>query len=87
MNRAEKMDAHSEFEPRTRHLSLVTPAGNNSHWDGTENADVELKLSFGQTTLIYQSLQAVKALGAFAPQDELLQDTLHLVDLALEEGF
>jgi hypothetical protein len=87
MNRAEKMNAHSDFEPPTRHLSLVAPAGNNSHWDGTKNAEVELKLSFGQATLIYQSLQAVNALGAFAPQDELLQDTLHLVDLALEEGF
>jgi len=86
MNRAEKIDADSEFETRTRHLSLVTPAANNSHWDGGEGADVELKLSFQQLTLIYQSLQAVKTLGALAPQDELLQDTLHLVDLALDKG-
>jgi hypothetical protein len=87
MNRPEKIDAHSEFETRTRHLSLVTPGGNNSHWDGGESADVELEISFRQLTLIYQSLQAVKTLGAFAPQDELLQDTLHLVDLALDKGF
>jgi hypothetical protein len=87
MNRPEKVDAHSEFEPVTRHLSLVTPDGNTSHWNGGESADVELRLSFRQLTLIYQSLQAVKALGAFAPDDELLQDTLHLVDLALDKGF
>jgi hypothetical protein len=31
----------------------------------------------------YKSLQAVKTLGALPPQDELLNDTIQLVDQAL----
>lgn len=43
-----------------------------------------LELTFDQLTLIYKSLQAVKVLGALPPEDELLDDTLQLVDQALE---
>jgi hypothetical protein len=32
---------------------------------------------------IYKSLQAVKTLGALRPHDELLDDTMQLVDQAL----
>lgn len=45
-----------------------------------------LELTFDQLTLIYKSLQAVKVLGALPPEDELLDDTLQLVDQALERA-
>jgi hypothetical protein len=47
---------------------------------------IELTLSFGELTLVHRSLEAVKTLGAFEPQDELLNDTIDLVDLALNEA-
>ena len=43
----------------------------------------ELEVTFDQLALIYKSLQAVKTLGALPPQDELLNDTIDLVDQAL----
>ena len=43
----------------------------------------ELKLTFGELALIYKSLQAVKTLRLLPPQDELLNDTIQLVDQAL----
>jgi hypothetical protein len=46
----------------------------------------ELKLGFGELALIYKSLQAVKTLGAVPPQDELLDDTLQLVDQTLKKA-
>jgi hypothetical protein len=46
----------------------------------------ELKLTFGQLALVYKSLQAVKTLGALPPQDELLNDTIQLVDLVMREA-
>jgi hypothetical protein len=46
----------------------------------------ELKLTFHELLLIYRSLLVVKSLGALAPQDEVLLDAIHLVDLALAEA-
>jgi hypothetical protein len=46
----------------------------------------ELQVSLGELVLIYKSLQAVKALGALPPQDELLDDTIQLVDQALSRA-
>jgi len=43
----------------------------------------ELTLTFDEVALIYKSLQAVKTLGALASEDELLDDTIQLVDQAL----
>jgi hypothetical protein len=40
----------------------------------------ELACTFDELALIYQSLQAVKTLGALPPQDELLDDTIEVVD-------
>jgi hypothetical protein len=40
-------------------------------------------LTFDQLALIYKSLQAVKTLGALGPEDELLEDTLQLLDVVL----
>jgi hypothetical protein len=45
-----------------------------------------LKLTFGELTLIYKSLQAVKTLRLLPPQDELLNDTIQLVDQALSRA-
>jgi hypothetical protein len=46
----------------------------------------ELKLTFDELALVYKSLQAVKALGALPPQDEVLNDALPLVDEALNRA-
>jgi hypothetical protein len=43
----------------------------------------EVALTFDELALIYKSLEATKTLGALPPQDELLDDTIQLVDLAL----
>ncbi len=44
-----------------------------------------MSFTFRELTLIHKSLQTVRTLGFFAPQDELLDDTVHLVDLVLNE--
>jgi hypothetical protein len=43
-----------------------------------------LDLTFDQLTLIHKSLQAVRALGVLPPRDELLDDTILLIDQALD---
>jgi hypothetical protein len=56
--------------------------------DSTERAaapNQELTLTFDQLSLIYKSLQAAKTLGAL-PQNELLEDTIELVDQALNDA-
>ncbi len=53
------------------------------------SADVpkqELMLTFDQLALIYKSLQAVKSLDALPAQDELFDDTIQLVDQALNDA-
>jgi hypothetical protein len=62
---------------RTR-LSIASPPARSAvAWKH------ELTLTFDELALIYKSLQAVKKLGALPPQDELLNDTIQLVDQAL----
>jgi hypothetical protein len=46
----------------------------------------ELTLTFDELALIYKSLQAVKTLGALPSEDELLDDTIQLIDQALNEA-
>jgi hypothetical protein len=69
-------------------LSLVATSrattGSTPH--RTDEQTHELKLSFGELALIYKSLQAAKTLGALPPQDELLNDTIQLVDQALNKA-
>jgi hypothetical protein len=43
----------------------------------------EVRLTFDELALIYKSLEAVRTLGALPPQDELLQDTIQVVDQSL----
>jgi hypothetical protein len=45
-----------------------------------------LELTFDQLALVHKSLQAVRALGVFPPQDELFTDTMQLVDQALSDA-
>jgi hypothetical protein len=46
----------------------------------------ELKLSFDELTLIYKSLLAAKALGVLPQEDERVDDTIQLVDQALNKA-
>jgi hypothetical protein len=88
MSAIEKLNTAAGLKAAPRRLSLVrtpSPSG-RSTWAGGEAEEIELKLSFRQLTLIHKALQAVKTLGEIPPQDELLNDTLHLVDLALDEA-
>jgi hypothetical protein len=48
-----------------------------------EISALELSVTFDQLALIYKSLEAVRVLGALPPQDELLNDTIRIVDEAL----
>ena len=44
----------------------------------------ELKLSFDELALIQKSLLAAKSLGVLSQEDELVDDTIQLVDQALD---
>jgi hypothetical protein len=44
----------------------------------------ELKLSFDELTLIYKSLLAAKALGVLPQENELVDDTIQLVEQTLD---
>ncbi len=91
---AERMDRIHCHERRTGEeavrpsLSLVTrpPGDDRIKAAETDEQTLELKLSFAELALIYKSLQAAKTLGALAPQDELLDDTIQLVDQALNRA-
>jgi hypothetical protein len=48
-----------------------------------EESPKEVRLTFDELALIYKSLEAVKTLGALPPQDELLEDTIQIVDQSL----
>jgi len=48
-----------------------------------EASPKEVRLTFDELALIYKSLEAVKTLGALPPQDELLEDTIQIVDQSL----
>jgi hypothetical protein len=74
-------------EATRRPLRLVsTSSGGRGPTSYAPAADaIKVKLSFSELTLIHKSLQALKTLGVHA-QDELLDDTIQLVDLALNEA-
>ena len=48
-----------------------------------DTARYELTLSFDELTLVYKSLLAAKSLGVLSQSDELVDDTIQLVDEAL----
>jgi hypothetical protein len=79
---------HTSHESTRARLSLVTtpPTTARSTWHRPEKQTHELRLSFSELALIYKSLQAVKTFGALPPQDELLNDTIQLVDQAVNRA-
>jgi hypothetical protein len=46
----------------------------------------QLQLTFDQLVMIQKSLQTVRTLGVVPPQDELLGDTMQVVDQALGDA-
>ena len=46
-------------------------------------SEQDVRLTFDELALIYKALEAVKTLGALPPQDELLEDTIQIVDQSL----
>jgi hypothetical protein len=48
-----------------------------------QNRDLEVRFTFDELALIYKSLEAIKTLGLLPPQDELLEDTIQVVDQSL----
>jgi hypothetical protein len=67
-------------------LRLVTTPSERTKraWVPSEEEPIELKLGFRQLDLIYRSLEAVRTLGLVERQDDLLTDTLELIDAALQ---
>ena len=62
-----------------RHHPVMTISfGDTKTWD--------LKLSFDELTLIYKSLLAAKALGVLPQEDERVDDTIQLVNQALNKA-
>jgi hypothetical protein len=49
----------------------------------SEASEQDVRLTFDELALIYKALEAVKTLGALPPQDELLEDTIQVVDQSL----
>ena len=45
-----------------------------------------LRLTFDQLALIYKSLLAARSLGVYPQRDELLDDTMQVVDQALNQA-
>jgi hypothetical protein len=78
--------AHATDAASRPSLRLVTPRRREAAWVASDEQPVELQLGFRQLDLIYRSLQAVRTLGLVPRQDELLTDTLQLIDVALDEA-
>jgi predicted nucleic acid-binding protein len=73
---ARRVEAHEDGYSRP-HLRLVeAPAA-------APRERVAVRLSFSELALIHKSLQAVKTLGAVPHQDELLNDTMQIVDVTM----
>jgi hypothetical protein len=53
---------------------------------GADENPIDLRLDFRELVLIHRSLEAVKTLKLVERQDDLLADTLQLIDVALEEA-
>jgi hypothetical protein len=67
----------------TQEMPVNAPEAATGHaWHGDRQRR-QLKLTFSELVLIFKALQAVKTLDALPRQDELLDDTIDLVDRAL----
>jgi hypothetical protein len=65
-------------------VDLIERHGTSAR-DGS-SPPIQLKLGYHELDLIHRSLEAVRTLGLVERQDELLTDTLQLIDVALEEA-
>jgi hypothetical protein len=72
--------------PARPRLKLVSPAPNQEPTREKEGRRQKLKVSVAELALIYKSLEAAKTLHLVPPQDELLEDTMQLVDQALRNA-
>lgn len=88
MSSVQEVDRRSRGTAGRPDLHLVPPRQSWSEASGRTEGDeaIPMTFTFRELTLIHKSLQAVRTLGVFAPQDELLDDTVHLVDLVLNEA-
>lgn len=87
MNRIHHHKCRTGEEAVRPSLSLVTTPSAAAEATRRKTEEThELKLSFAELTLVYKSLQAAKTLGALPPQNELLNDTIQLVDQALKRA-
>jgi hypothetical protein len=64
----------------------VHRAAAESSWATSDRQPIELRLGFRELVLLHQSLQAIRTLGLVDWQDDLVTDTLQLIDVALEEA-
>jgi hypothetical protein len=79
----EEFAADAASRPRLR-LVAAPPARTESSWVPNDEQPIGLKLDFRELVLIHRSLEAVRTLGLAEHQDDLLAETLQLVDVALE---
>jgi hypothetical protein len=68
------------------HLRLVSARPDDGSTRQNEEGRQEVKLSALELDLIYRSLEAARTLRIVPPQDELLEDTIQLVDQALRNA-
>jgi hypothetical protein len=50
------------------------------------SAGCQLELTFDQLVLVHKALHAVRTIGALPPRDELLEDTIELVNQVLNRA-
>jgi hypothetical protein len=67
-------------------LVPTLPAQNERRWVDRAEDSIELRVAFRELVLIHKSLEAVRILGLVARQDDVLTDTLQLIDVALKEA-
>ncbi len=72
-----------ERQERPRLAVVDTPVGRPGPARQRADERIQLRVTFSELVLIHKALQAVRMLGSLPPQDELLSDTLQVVDVTL----
>jgi hypothetical protein len=75
----------STSRPRLR-LVTTPPARPERSSVAVDEQQIGLKIGFRELVLIHRSLEAIRTLALVERQDDLLTDTLQLIDVALEEA-
>ncbi|MFL5971095.1 MAG: hypothetical protein ACJ750_01760 [Gaiellaceae bacterium] len=88
MSSIETLERRERASAARPHLRLVTtrPARPETSSVAVDEQPVNLKIGFRELVLIHRSLEAVRTLALVEGQDDLLTDTLQLIDVALEEA-